>query len=81
MSNLPGSGSREEAPDAVSYLGSLFSVCSFAMGDVGNWSDDVRKRALSDIKAVLDLGAVLASETTMLVERKIDEAAKREGEL
>jgi pyruvate-formate lyase-activating enzyme len=79
MSNLPGSGFREEAADAVSYLASLFSVCSFALADVKNWNDSVRNRAVSDIKAVLDLGAILADETTILVERRISEPARREA--
>lgn len=79
MRQLPGSNVREEAPAAVGYLSSLFTVCSLALSDVPNWNTEVRKHLLSDIKAVMDLGALLAHDVSDLAERNIDDASKREG--
>lgn len=79
MRQLPGSNFREEAPAAVGYLSALFTVCSLALSEVPNWSPEVRKHLYSDIKAVMDLGALLAHDVSELAERNIDDAANPEG--
>lgn len=79
MSNLPASSFRDEGGAAAGYLSSLFTVAALALADVENWSPDVRKRLINEVKAVLELGAVLAEDVNVWVERNIDAAAKQEG--
>lgn len=66
---IPGAQHRNSASYQVSNLSSLFTVCALALNDTEEWSEDYRKRATEEIKLVLELGAYLAVEACVLVER------------
>lgn len=63
---------------AVSNLSSLFTVCALALNGVGEYREDIRERALDDIRLTMVLSAHLAVEAAVAVERAIA-AAKKGG--
>jgi hypothetical protein len=64
---------------AVSNLSSLFTVCALALNGVGEYREDIRERALDDIRLTMVLSARLADDAAVAVERAIA-AAKKGGE-
>ncbi|KQS83444.1 hypothetical protein [Rhizobium sp. Leaf383] len=69
MRALPGNSHRQSPSYAVSNLSALFTVCAAALSDVESWSDPVRESITTDIKHVLELGAMLASDACEAVEK------------
>lgn len=72
---LPGANQRDDVVTKIANLGSLFTVCALAVNDAENWSDDVASRVRQDIKCVLEWGALMAGDTQLAVERKLEAQA------
>ncbi|WP_275790467.1 hypothetical protein [Pararhizobium gei] len=75
----PGSNHRDDGTYQVANLASLFTVCALALNDVDEWSDEIRKSVTQDVKLVLEMGALLAEDAGLLLERQIAEAKKPEA--
>jgi hypothetical protein len=68
MKHLPGTNERDSTSYAVANLSSLFTVCALALNDAEDWSDEIRKSVTQDIKHVLQMGAILASDACVMAE-------------
>ena len=55
---------------AVGSLSSLFTVCAMALDGCNEWREDIKDRAIEDVRWTLYLGAVLASDVAVLVAEK-----------
>jgi len=54
---------------AVSNLSSLFTVCALALGGADDYREDIKDRAIEDIKLTLEWGALLADDVALQVAR------------
>jgi hypothetical protein len=76
--SLDGGLGQTDPVYAVSNLSSLFTVCALALNGVGEYREDIRERALDDIRIVMVLSSHLAEDAAVMVERSIS-AAKKGG--
>ncbi|MHA6641320.1 hypothetical protein [Mesorhizobium sp. A623] len=70
-SNLPGGAHRVDPVYAVSNLASLFTVCAMALDGASSFRADIRDRLTKEIEQVLNMGALIAEDVALLVEREI----------
>jgi hypothetical protein len=75
---LDGGSGRTDPVYAVSNLSSLFTVCALALDGLGEYRQDIRERAMEDIRLALVLSSHLAEDAAIMVERAII-AAKKGG--
>lgn len=72
--NLPGQEGYETDPVyKVSNLGSLFTVCALALDAAHDWCDDIRDRAIDEVKTVLQWGAMLSLDIASAVDKAVTE--------
>jgi hypothetical protein len=71
--NHPGSGFRTDPVYAVSTLSSLFTVCALAIDGTVDFRKDNQERAIEEIRCVLNMGAMIAQDVAVLVERHVNE--------
>lgn len=69
----PGHQHRDRVSFAVANLAALFTVCALALNEAEEWDDDIRKRVTQDIKHVLELGALLTEDVSLLADELEDE--------
>jgi hypothetical protein len=74
--SLDGGLGRTDPVYAVSNLSSLFTVCALALNGVGEYREDIRERALDDIRIATVLFSHLAEDAALMVERAISAAEK-----
>lgn len=70
--NRPGVEHRTDPVYAVSNLSSLFTVCAIAIDGADDFREDIKDRLLEEIRCVLNMGAIIAQDVAVLVERQID---------
>lgn len=76
--SLDGGLGQTDPVYAVSNLSSLFTVCALALEGVGGYREDIRERALDEIRITMVLSSHLAEDAALMVERAIS-AAKKGG--
>lgn len=69
----PGHQHRDRVSYAVANLAALFTVCALALNEAEEWDDDIRKRVTQDIKHVLELGALITEDVSLLADELEDE--------
>lgn len=69
--SLDGGLGQTDPVYAVSNLSSLFKVCALALDGVGGYRQDIRQRALEDIRLTLVLSSRLAEDVAVIVDRAI----------
>lgn len=74
----PGHQHRTSAMYATANLASLFTVCALAINEAEEWSDEIRKNLMQDIKHVLEMGALLAEDAGALAEKQGATKGERE---
>lgn len=72
IGHLPGANERDDVVTQIAIISSLFTVCALAVDDAENWNDAVGARVRQDIRSVLEWGALLAGDTQLQVERKLE---------
>lgn len=72
MRHIPGANEHDDVVTKIANLSSLFTVCALALNDAEEWSDEVAKVVRQDIKHVLEMGALMAGDTQLAVERKLE---------
>jgi hypothetical protein len=70
--HLPNADQRDDVVTQIAIISSLFTVCALAVNDAENWSDDVGARIRQEIRCVLEWGALMAGDTQLAVERKLE---------
>jgi hypothetical protein len=76
--SLDGGLGQTDPVYAVSNLSSLFTVCALALNGVGEYREDIRERALDEIRITMVLSSHLAEDAALMVDRAIS-AAKKGG--
>ena len=72
LGHLPSADQRDDMVTQIAIISSLFTVCALAVNDAENWRDDIGARVRQDIRSVLEWGALLAGDTQLAVERKLE---------
>jgi hypothetical protein len=57
----------------VSNLSSLFTVCALAIDGVADFRQDIKERCIEEIRCVLNMGALIAQDVAIFVEKRVDE--------
>jgi hypothetical protein len=70
VTNRLGDAHKTDPVYAVSNLGSLFSVCACALDGASYYRDDIKSRAIEDVRLVLELAAALAADVAEAVETR-----------